>query len=449
MKRTLSFLLSVLLLLSLTACGKSEVPSEKKPAKKDKKYEQAIVQLKKGNWEEAYALLKEATDPRAAEELEHFVFVPVRSYREESASGYKADSTYAYDTAGHLIDEKKAGRSNWTTSLEFHSAYTYEGDKQVARTYRSQDYSFNEAYTYDAAGRELFYRFMDEDGVTRYGHTCTYDERGNLLEQVRFDALDKAGSITTTYTYDQENRVLTQTETDWDGDTDVYTYCYAEDGSYYYSHEGERYHQTVYFDKEGRSLGYKTFRADGSFYESEERRYDEDGHEIYCRTIYGDDYDHITMHIYNGQGLLVKTETLDNGELSDLATYTYNEAGKELTYDYFGDTRWGRTTSTYDEQGHLLARAEKGEWGWKNTTCTYDKTGNCVKKEIQSYIDTTTAEYAYDAWGNLTEYRSYTAASDGGDTATVVSAQWELRYYPGEVPDNVLRVIQNTQSEME
>lgn len=444
MKKWLCVSLCILLLLSLTACQKEEEPAQvtETPAV-DANYEQGMAQLAEGNLTEAYALLKTATDPRAAEELEKFTFVPTRVTETDSSDGEDSVTTYTYDAHGNLLMKQETGRNSWTSDVDSSNTYNYNKDGQVLlHTYKSGNYCYVESYSYDEAGNNYAYVYSPiSDGAVRTGgYTRVYDPRGNLLKEEQFDVYDEAFNYVTTYTYDDRDRVLTRTVTYYDGDSAEYVYTYAEDGSYYTTYDNEGYLSTTWYDKEDRKLKRERTNSLGMVTEVYEYRYDEQGNEVYYREAY-DDREYVSTHVYDDQGRLLKHEVTDDGEPYSTYVYTYDEAGNQLTYEYFtGATTWGRESFTYDEQGHLLTHTKMGEYGWSNYTYTYDEAGNRIKGECTSHDGTYSEQRSYDEWGNGTTFTCYDI-SDGWETARRQSAEWELQYYPNGVPDQVANAI--------
>lgn len=167
MKRIGYFLCAVCLLLSVSACTQT-----------GDAYSDGMEQLKIGNYEKAYAYLKESSDPRAAEELERLVFVPLR---EDSTASFDSGKNtqnyrqYAYDANGNLISEESLFEG--TKSL---TEYTYN-DKNWLMTVKSNDRT--QTYTYDEAGNRLTYeRNHIEAGV--YREKYLYDEQNSLIKTI-------------------------------------------------------------------------------------------------------------------------------------------------------------------------------------------------------------------------------------------------------------------------
>lgn len=451
MKKWLVVCMCMVLLLSLTACGGRRA-CDPLPLPEDADYRYGTEQLELGNLAKAYGYFKDSADPRAAEMLEHFVFVPTKSAVQRSYDGQNTVTTYTYDAKGNLLEKKETGKSNWTTEADLCLSYIYDKDNRVLiHSYRNETVRFVESYAYDDDNDAIIsytYTPIYDDGPTRSsGYIRTFDQRGNVVKEEHFDIYDEAYNYILTYTYDEQDRILTRTHTDYDDEADVWTYVYDEEGNYHCVHKGDEYTQTTHYNKDGKLVKTEIVHNEtGEVRELYEYRYDEKGNEIYRRTRY---LDNETVHTttYNERGLILSSESSRDGEVYAMSAYTYDQNGNKLTYEHFsGSTIWGRETLSYDEQGHLLTWKKMDQNSWSNTTYTYDEAGNRIKGECKSNEGTTTEEYTYDEWGNLLTFRSY-RISNGWETATVASIEWQVQYYPDGIPEQVQDAIDNAMSE--
>ena len=451
MKKTLSIILSLLLLFSLTACGKKveEKPADTAtttttapPAPVDENYEQGMAKLAAGDLTAAYELLKKATDPKAAAELEKFVFVPTTVIRKNS-TGRDLVHTYTYDERGNLLSEIEKGDYSWTMKTDNAITYTYDAmGNLLSRESRYEDEVYRTVYTYDEKGNELTYTYYNTSGDFQNSYTNTYDERGRLAKTEHYDRLDAAHNYTEVFTYDEQDRVLTCTVTYADREPTVYTYVYAEDGSYQKSYISGDFTYTYWYDKEGRTVKHEVlYKETNEVKEYSETRYDEMGHQVYyCEEYYGSGY--VKTTTYNEQGLELTSQTLHDGELYSMTATTYDEKGNELTYEYFyGDTSWGRNTYTYDEQNRLLSKKAMNNTGWHQYTYTYDEAGYCIKVEQDGADEDYVCESTRDAYGNILTYEYTKEDSDGGLYVEQAEAQWILQYYPDGTPDDVEQAL--------
>ena len=437
MKKWISLGLCVLLLLSLTAC-------DLWPHRKieDANYVAAMAKLEEGKWQEAYDLFKLSTDPKAAAELEKFVFVPTSIIRKNS-TGRDLVHTFTYDERGNLLSEIEKGDYSWTMETDNAITYTYDAmGNLLSRESRYGDEVYRTVYTYDEKGNELTYAYYNVYGDIQNTYTNTYDEQGRLAKTEHYDRLDAACNYTEVFTYDEQDRVLTCTITYADREPTVSTYVYAEDGGYQKSYNSGALTYTYWYDKEGRTVKYEAVVTDtNEVKEYSETRYDGMGHQVYYHESYYDS-ECVRTTTYNEQGLVLTSETAYDGELYSMTASTYDEKGNELTYEYFyGDTSWGRNTCTYDEQNRLLTKKHMSNTGWSQNTYTYNEAGYCIKVEQDGMDEDYVCESTRDAYGNILTYEYTKEDSDGGLYVEQSEAQWELRYYPDGTPDDVKYIL--------
>ena len=435
-KKALSITLVILLLLSLTACGE-------KPILEDADYRYGMEQLELGNYAKAYDLFQASTDPKAAAELEKFVFVPTSIIRKNS-NGRDLVHTFTYDERGNLLSEIEKGDYSWTMKTDTAITHTYDAQGNLL-TYESRygDAVYRTVYTYDEKGDILTYAYYNADGNLRNSFTNTYDERGNLVKAEHYDLIDAAYNYTEVFTYDEQDRVLTCTITyAHSSSPTVHTYVYAEDGGYQKSYNSGACTYTYWYDNEGRTVKYEAVVTDtNEVKEYLETRYDEMGHEVYCReNYYGEEY--VKTITYNEQGLELTSQSTYDGELYSMTASTYDEKGNELTYEYFyGNTMWGRNTYTYDEQNRLLTKKHMSNTGWSQNTYTYNEAGYCIKVEHDGMDEDYVCESTRDAYGNILTYEYTKEDSDGGLYVEQAEAQWILQYYPDGTPDELEQAI--------
>lgn len=443
LKKTLSIILSLLLLLSLTACG-GGLACDPLPLPEDADYHYGMEQLELGNLAKAYGYFQSSADPKAAEMLEKFVFVPTTVTRKNS-NGRDLVHTFTYNEQGNLLSAVDKGDYSWTMETDSAVTYTYdEHNRKLTYTYLSEgEAQIVETYVYDNKGNVLTQTEHDVDGVLVARIDSTYDEQGHLLTRRRWFSEERTNSSDyEVFTYDEQDRVLTCTITYEDREPTVYTYVYAEDGSYHKSYNGPVYAYTYWYDKEGRTVKHEVVVTEtDEVKEYSETRYDEMGHQVYyCEEYYGSGY--VKTTTYNEQGLELTSQTLHDGELYSMTTYTYDEKGNELTYEYFyGNTTWGRNTYTYDEQNRLLTKKAMNNTGWHQYAYTYDEAGYCIKVEQDGADEDYVCESTRDAYGNILTYTYTKEDPDGGLYVEQAEAQWVLQYYPDGTPEELEQAL--------
>ena len=449
MKKWVSLGLCALLLLSLTACGKTE------PVPEDENYVAAMAKLEEGKWQEAYDLFKASADPKAAEMLEKFAFVPLSNLREDSA-GMNWLLSYTYDEKGNLLSSVSSGALDWHYTTDHETQYTYDEQGRVtSKRHRNSELTTLECWTYDEKGRELTYTYTTVrtgDEKPESGYTCTYDENGNLLSQLYWENGDESYTYGYVYTYDEQNRVLTRDYTTEKGAH--LKYFYAEDGSYYdcESYTDPQYGDVKYynyFDNEGRDMGYQIVTADGEVVEKEEFVRNEKGDVLSQRQKYqlnGKEREHLKTYTYDENGNILRSQLEADGEITETTVYTYDPQGNRLTYETNSTSYWSRQVCTYDEQGNLLTEQNMYSTGWDNKTYTYDEAGCQTQKKETGTNGETTVDYTYDKWGNEVTEEMCREDANGDLKVMKQTSVWELRYYPDGVPEQVSSAIEAVQS---
>ena len=441
MKKWVSLGLCVLLLLSLTACG-GGLACDPLPLPEDADYRYGMEQLELGNLAKAYGYFKSSADPKAAEMLGKFVFVPTTVTRKNS-NGRDIVHTFTYNEQGNLLSAVDKGDYSWTMETDSAITYTYDAmGNLLSQESRYNNEVYRNVYTYDEKGNELTYAYYNVHGDLQNGYTNTYDERGRLAKAEHYDRLDAAEKYTEEFTYDDRDRVLTRTITRADREPTVHTYVYAEDGSYHHSYSSGTFTYTYWHDKEDRTVKHEAVVTDtNEVKEYSETRYDEMGREVYCReSYYGDE--RVKTTTYNEQGWELTSQTLYDGELYSMTTSTYDEKGNKLTYEYFyGDSAWGHVTYTYDEQNRLLTKKSMSNTGRYQNAYTYDEAGYCIKVEQDGADADYVCECTRDAYGNILTYEYTKKDSDGGLYVEQNTAQWVVQYYPDGTPDELEQAL--------
>ena len=450
MKKALSLTLSILLILSLTACST------------DSDYHYGKLQLELGNYQKAYGYLKESSDPRAEELLASLVYVPL-TYT------YKNDYTdtateYTYDEDGNLIKVWKVNDYESNYNEEF---YTYTYVDGICREYNYVQISKgavqnDRIVTYDERGNQLYVRTVGSDTTDEVFYA--YDANGNLLVQDEryiwngdelndiegYELYDRQW-----YTYDEQGRPLTyvQDETYYRGSHVEEKYVYAEDGSYVvhatYSNDDEE--QTNY-DTQGRKIRERTKNKNSNRESLYEYTYDAAGNLVHEFHRYAfEDEEGVEQAIttttscsYNENGQLLSLKTTDkNGETTRKEEYTYDEAGhkikEEISYDGLS---WIFRTYTYDEEGKLLTEHHNGET-IDTTTYSYNDDGTLKMTEKVGGSGTFVSAYTYDEHGNRVASLHQSMFASGYKRQVDATATWRLCYYPDGVPEEVAERIEH------
>lgn len=403
-------------------------------------YDEAMALLENGEIEAAYAALKAISDREDAQKaLEQFYFLPVggslignsssMSMTQEYTITYNEDDlpmqlisdgdlegrytiTYTYDTNRNLI--KEVDEYAYGTSYIYEYTYDSEGRfiKEIA-TNPEGEQRISE-YTYNAAGQVTEWRYISYAGKTTV-YTNTYDAEGNLVQE---DVLHSDRSKSQS-TYTKEGDLILSVRVDA------------------YGSELSRFELT--YDGEGR-LTRQLERARDGGESIEEYSYDEKGNLIQKVCTSGSDI-RIYTYVYNEQGKLL-SEAMANqeGVLSTLISYTYDESGLILIGQNDG---LFDTTYTYDEKGRLILEEwVSSEGAYRETVeYTYNEQGALIKREETQPIASggfgSNIE-EYDAYGH--RIRSLNTNFQDGSTMDE-KIEYRLAYLPFALSGPILDLI--------
>jgi RHS repeat-associated protein len=305
-------------------------------------------------------------------------------------------TSYGYDAAwNQTAITGGAGNTTWTTYNPLNLPESVikpaatPGQAASARTWTT---------SYDAAGNQV--AVSQPGGVTlSYG----YDAMGDLTSQSGAGA--SAATAAQALTYDPDGRLASATAP---GGTDAFTYDAAGNLKQASGPSG-----TSSF----------TYTGDGL---------------VQSLTSHGG----TTSYAYDGAGRLA---TLADPLTGATLTYAYNKDSQPASIGYsiggangpvqsFGYDGLQRLTSDtvtsvsgatlaaqsygYDPAGNMTSQSTGGQLGSSSATYAYDKAGRLAS----STIGGTTAQYAYDGDGNLTQSGGTTYAYNGQDQVTSAAA---------------------------
>ncbi len=358
-----------------------------------------------------------------------------------------AETAYAYDALGNLTGETDA-LGNLTqfsyTAESLLEKVTYANGVSQSLAY---DLAGNVTAETDAEGNTKQYQY---DKVNRL--TAVIDELGNKA-RYQYDALDNIAKVTdalghvTRYTYDKNGNLTSET----DALGNKVKYAYTPEGWLESITKADGTMLTFEYDKTGSLLTQNV--GDGQKIQSS---YNEIG---MVTEVSG--ADGTIVYQYNEQGYLVSVTNV-NG---DVVSYAYDAYGNKTSMTYPD----GRTVRyTYDSMNRMtgvtgldgevtryaydaLGRRTETASGTLTTTYRYDCVGNLLEQitsgarnieftysyNRNGYITgevraeggkTTESTYAYDALGQLTDFRqstgygeSYAYDKAGNMTSRVIS----------------------------
>lgn len=294
-----------------------------------------------------------------------------------------------YNKAGKLVDREKyqynaAGlltkyrRSRGNGSIWKEEQRVYDSNNRLiekSASYSSEQWGYRAPCVRDENGRLIeksrytWGNYDKENETYCWTQKYTYDERGNLLESVRYVSEDGAYAWKKVYTYNENNQCLTYTEYNSKGEIrDMEEFVYDAKGKEieHTRKYGIDLRDFIYFkytyDENG-ILKEKEYRNDLNSYKT---IYDTAGNEI--ENFYYNKSGKLTGHIvrtYNKKNNLAETERYDkNGELTGRTVYTYNKKGaltEEKEYDKDGKKTQNIKTYKYDKDGNEIFSSEY--WG--------------------------------------------------------------------------------------
>jgi hypothetical protein len=233
----------------------------------------------------------------------------------------------------------------------------------------------------------------------------TFDRAGASLSEFTEDRLHARNSFGSRWTYDAAERPV---EVAWLGAAhqviESGAWIYEDDASgqlqglSYSDEDGTSYYTTYLYDGSGRvvqesSDGLQEEGRDGIVDQVVDLTYDAEGW-LASRVHWAPEYpESVLVQSYQAQGLLVREESLENGESDVLQTWDYDDHGNVTRYV----TTFSGLSSTvlashwtYDENGRAVSsESDQGDDGSveSRTTFQYDATGALIRQELDSPVD--------------------------------------------------------------
>ena len=308
-------------------------------------------------------------------------------------------TTYTYTAAGLIASETRvadivldSGKAYTETET---TTYTYDAaGNMTSRKFESEDYSYTETNTYDAKGNLVKRTYVSDYG-SEDTTTYTYNDKGLLAEEL----YESDGySYTTVYAYDARNNKTSEKTTYPDGDTSSTVYTYDDAGNClteeYAGYGGDSRKTVSTYNAAGQLLTatdtskYGDGDGDTSVqtitYDAAGNRVKEEYHSTSVWNGETSEYSYTYTYTYDAGGRVLRSESANSDGSTSVSEYTYDDAGRELTWKYTGTSEDASTMSSeysYDAQGRPVTIAWTDEDGTVTTTNTYDANGNIIKSE--------------------------------------------------------------------
>ena len=194
--------------------------------------------------------------------------------------------------------------------------------------------------------------------------------------------------------------------------------------------------EDLHYSWSGLLLQSETYDAEGQLYYTMYYTYDEAGRELSWDQVWPDGRTTGLRYTYNEAGQILATQDVRQDDLPGARTeYVYDEQGrlsKSLSYDYKGDF-CSTCYYTYDEQGYLIRTDTDNEEGYGISEgyflYTYDGNGRLIEKHWNTdstYSTRGDHYYAYDELGRLVNYQRWSFGSIDSDVTYTYSPEGYL-----------------------
>ena len=292
---------------------------------------------------------------------------------------------------GALLQEDYYYRGNQQYSFQYSETCTvkvhYENNAPFWRAAYNNEEDISDVDFFNAQG-QVIQSIHYEDYQEKWCRTFTYDENGNLVNEV----LQEVG----------ENESVDRTLYHYDGNT----------VSGYTGHDGWNYEAE--YDEQGRLLWENT-ACDYEYDENNyiEYKYNPDG--SYTSTWVGATCGRFYSH-YDSNGNLLEYyggddpgDNPDPSQMSQWNRYEYNEYGDVIRSEYycFGELICTyRYEYNYDEDGNWTERvcyADGEEFSRWSHTYSFDANGNLIELREETPSQIRVYSYSYDETGRITQ----------------------------------------------
>ncbi len=303
MRRFMLLLLSVFLLASLSACGKTDKNDTQRQDDKQKTTQIPTVAPTATQVPSPTMSPSATPTPSPIPVLDRWVR---DTCTEISSYGYEEHWQFEYDTTGKLLKEIMNEIDVSGTERVYESEYTYDGNSRS--TVR---FGFPYKETFDSEGRLLSKVYYKSDGITENEKwEYKYDDYGNTVEyyywRTSYDENDPTIGSSEEHVYEYENGMLKYE-----------TITYVEP-MWNFKREME-----YFYEEDSKNPAYAVTTIENGKTEKTVYEYDKSGNMIKSM---------VPKYVYDENG-----NQIELSEPGIVKEYTYDEYGNCLKYQYFYD----------------------------------------------------------------------------------------------------------------
>ena len=319
-----------------------------------------------------------------------------------------------HDENGNIKYRYSDSKGKYSDSTE----YQYDGDGNRIE-YRSYSfyggiaYSSHETWAYDENGNEIEYISYDEIGHTEEKREREYDTNGNKIKEIKYD---EDGKIVYRIEVEYDtvgNEIKYETYNKYGECTIKIIKDYDEHGNItghvrYDDDENIIVNEEYEYDENDNEIKYVSYSEDMTVESCEERAYDENGNEIKYVIQRNGVITYWRENEYDAHGNEISVLDYDSeGGIDFMTKYEYDESGRKIYENTeYKDGHAYKRIYEYDDDKN----EEKIIYVWR------DKTG---QETCQAIV-----EYAYDENKNITKYACIRYDEEKEPT----SLRWEREY---------------------
>ena len=254
------------------------------------------------------------------------------------------------------------------------------------------------------------------------GNVASSDVKGPVKTVTVTEYYGEGEPGITVYHYNEAGKLISQEEQGWEdeGDYGLVESLSEKDAEGRYTKQvwgSEDNPQNINYyeyDEAGHTIYTAYSQADGEIQSSTRNHYDADGH--LNLTVTSSSYGTYTnSYEYNDKGQQVKSTSAFNGDVTNITTYAYDEAGREIVHEEFmpSQSRSYKYYTSYDDKDEIIGNktviTENGKsWVSTSDTIFFDKNGMRHQREYAYFEDEArTYEATYNKQGAVTRYEFF------------------------------------------